>query len=114
MVSSATGRMPTTVASSVIHYAVAKAGIMGLVRQLAVELGPHGINVNAVAPGTTFTPRVERIRTRESLSGIAATIPLGRVAEIEDQVGPIAFLASPDADYLTGVVLDVNGGRIMS
>jgi NAD(P)-dependent dehydrogenase (short-subunit alcohol dehydrogenase family) len=114
MVSSATGRMPTTVASSVIHYAVAKAGIMGLVRQLAVELGPHGVTVNAVAPGTTYTPRVERIRTRESLSGIAATIPLGRVAEVEDQVGPIYFLAGADASYLTGVVLDVNGGRVMS
>jgi 3-oxoacyl-[acyl-carrier protein] reductase len=114
LISSATARMPTTVASSVVHYAVAKAGIMGLVRQLAVELGPYSVTVNGVAPGTTYTPRVERIRTIESLGGIAATVPLGRVATVEDQVGPIMFLASEAAKYVTGAVLDVNGGRIMS
>ena len=113
-ISSATGRMPTMSASSVLHYAVAKAGIMGLVRQLAVELGPFEVTVNAVAPGTTYTPRVQKFRSLESFGEIAASIPLGRVASVDDQVGPIMFLASDAARYLTGVVLDVNGGRIMS
>lgn len=113
MISSATGRMPTMTAQSVSSYAAAKAGVIGFVKQLAVELGPHDITVNAVAPGTTWTQRVEKIRTRESLDTIAAAVPLGRIAEIDDQVGPIVFLLSDASRYMTGCVLDVTGGRIM-
>jgi 3-oxoacyl-[acyl-carrier protein] reductase len=113
LVSSAAGRTPTTAAPGVPHYVAAKAGVIGLVKQMAVELGPFGIIVNSVAPGTTYTPRVARIRSEESFSGIAATVPLGRIATVDDQVGPIIFLASDAARYMTGTTLDVNGGRIM-
>jgi 3-oxoacyl-[acyl-carrier protein] reductase len=113
MISSATGRMPTMAAQSVSSYAAAKAGVIGFVKQLAVEMGPHQITVNAVAPGTTWTQRVQKIRTRESLDSITATVPLGRIAEIDDQVGPILFLLSDASRYMTGCVLDVTGGRIM-
>jgi NAD(P)-dependent dehydrogenase (short-subunit alcohol dehydrogenase family) len=113
MISSGSGRMPTMSAPSVSHYAAAKTGILGLARQLAIELGPYEITVNAVAPGTTRTPRVERIRSEESLAKIAGDIPLGRVASVGDQVGPILFLASDAAGYITGATLDVNGGRLM-
>lgn len=113
MISSATGRMPTLAASSVVHYTAAKAGMIGLVKQLALELGPHGVTVNAVAPGTTWTPRVQRLRSPESFADITATIPLERIADVADQIGPIMFLASEAAAYMTGAVLDVNGGRLM-
>lgn len=112
-VSSASGRTVSPTTPTVGHYAAAKAGLIGLARQLAVELGPFGITVNCVAPGTTLTPRVRRIRSDESLARIAQSVPLGRVAEVDDQVEPILFLTSDAARYITGVTLDVNGGRVM-
>jgi NAD(P)-dependent dehydrogenase (short-subunit alcohol dehydrogenase family) len=113
MISSASGRMPTTVAAGVCYYAASKAGLLGLTRILALELGPYGITVNAVAPGTTYTDRVARFRSIETFDRIAETIPLGRIGTVEDQVGPILFLASPAARYVTGATIDVNGGRLM-
>jgi NAD(P)-dependent dehydrogenase (short-subunit alcohol dehydrogenase family) len=113
MISSASGRMPTTVAAGVCYYAASKAGLLGLTRILALELGPFGVTVNAVAPGTTYTERVSRFRSIETFDAIAETIPLGRISAVEDQIGPILFLASPAAGYITGATLDVNGGRLM-
>lgn len=113
VLSSASGRAPSMATSSVVYYAAGKAALLGLMRQCALELGPHGITVNAVAPGTTYTPRLARFRSRETFEAINRQVPLGRIAEVDDQVGPILFLASDDAGYVNGATLDVNGGRLM-
>jgi NAD(P)-dependent dehydrogenase (short-subunit alcohol dehydrogenase family) len=99
------------------QYASAKAGMLGLTRQLAWDLGPFGITVNAVAPGISLTPRVQSKwddRTQETQAQILDSIPLQRLAEPEEIAAAIAFLASDDASYITGVTLDVNGGSFMS
>ena len=90
-------------------YAASKGGINALTVQLAVELGPHGIRVNAIAPGAT---NVERNLAAEPdyLEKWAPLIPLGRVAEPEDMVGPAVFLASDESAYVTGQLLYVDGG----
>jgi NAD(P)-dependent dehydrogenase (short-subunit alcohol dehydrogenase family) len=98
---------------SAAHYAAAKAGILGFTRHLAYEVGQYGITVNAVAPGTTLTARVRRARTPEDQARIASLIPLGRLGLPEDTAGAVAFLASDDAAYVSGVTLDVNGGKVM-
>lgn len=98
---------------SATHYAAAKAGILGFTRHLAYEVGQHGITVNAVAPGTTLTARVRRVRAPEDQARIASLIPLGRMGRPEDTAAAVAFLASEDAGYITGATLDVNGGKVM-
>ena len=94
-------------------YAAAKGGIIAFTRKLSFELGPYGINVNAIAPSLTLTERIrphwERRSPEEQASEIART-PLRRVAEAADQAKVIAFLASSDADFVTGVTIDVTGG----
>ncbi len=94
-------------------YAAAKAAILGLTRQLAGEWAPHGITVNAVAPGTVATARVLAARTPEATRALAETIPLKRLGEPEDIAAAVLFLASDDARHITGAVLDVNGGQMM-
>ncbi|NIO05651.1 MAG: glucose 1-dehydrogenase [Proteobacteria bacterium] len=99
------------------NYASAKAGIHGLTRQLARELGPFNIMVNAVAPGMTLTERVEKkwlSRAEDYQDRILSMIPLGHLAQPEDIAGPVLFLASNLSDYVTGVTLDVNGGFYMA
>jgi 3-oxoacyl-[acyl-carrier protein] reductase len=110
-VSSEAGRMPVGVTTA--YYAAAKAGVIGLARHLALELGPANVTVNVVAPGTTLTERVAALWDSERQAKIIERTPLGRLARLEDQVGPILFLASPAAQYMTGTTLDVNGGRLM-
>ena len=94
-------------------YAAAKGGIIAFTRKLSFELGPFGINVNAIAPSLTLTERIlphwERRSPEQQASEIART-PLRRVAEAADQARVIAFLASADADFVTGVTIDVTGG----
>ncbi len=93
-------------------YAVAKAGVLNLVRYLAKEWGADGIRVNAVAPGPVDTPMLARLpeATREALR---QSIPLGRLASADDVAGIVAFLCSPQAAYLTGAVLNVSGGLVL-
>jgi NAD(P)-dependent dehydrogenase (short-subunit alcohol dehydrogenase family) len=110
-VSSEAGRAPGWITG--VHYVAAKAGMIGLVRHLALEGGPSGIRANAVAPGTTLTDRVRTLYSDEQEEALATATPLGRLAEVDEQVGPILFLLSDGAAYINGATLDVNGGRLM-
>jgi 3-oxoacyl-[acyl-carrier protein] reductase len=96
------------------HYCAAKAGLTGLVRAMAAELGPHGINVNAVAPGIIETPQTLDPVNSLGAAGIAATAlrqPVRRVGQPEDIANAFVFLASPESSFITGQVLVVDGGR---
>tara|TARA_B100001996_G_C18486328_1_gene525827 strand:- start:5 stop:676 length:672 start_codon:yes stop_codon:yes gene_type:complete len=95
-----------------VHYTSSKAGIIGLTRQLAYELGPKGINVNGVCPSQTLTPMLNESMSEEEQKKLSADIPLRRLATIEDQVGPVVFLCSELSNYINGAILDVNGGQI--
>ena len=99
-----------------VPYATAKAAILGLTRRLAKEVGLDNIRVNAIAPGLFLTDRLtgmfenlSETDRNEVLNGI----PLGRMPEIRECVDPALFLASQESSYMTGAVLDVNGGRFM-
>jgi 3-oxoacyl-[acyl-carrier protein] reductase len=112
--SSIGARQPSPVTGA--PYAAAKAAIGGLTRRLARELGPAGIRVNAIAPGLFLTPRLAArfdamadAERREVLDAI----PLGRMPRLDEVVAPILFLASDAASFITGVTLDVNGGRYL-
>ena len=100
-------------ASSSSAYATAKGGIIALTKKLGQELGPFGITVNAIAPSMTLTerirPRWEKRSSEEQAQEIFRT-PLRRMAEARDQARVICFLASSDADFVTGVTIDVTGG----
>ncbi|NDH60227.1 MAG: SDR family oxidoreductase [Alphaproteobacteria bacterium] len=94
-------------------YAAAKGGIIAFTRKLAYELGPEGINVNAIAPSVTLTERIRPHWEKRSQAAQAEEIertPLRRVAEAVDQANVICFLASSDADFVTGLTIDVTGG----
>jgi NAD(P)-dependent dehydrogenase (short-subunit alcohol dehydrogenase family) len=110
-ISSIAGRGISATSSSA--YATAKGGIIALTKKLALELGPFGITVNAIAPSMTLTerirPRWEQRSSEEQAQEIFRT-PLRRMAEARDQARVICFLASSDADFVTGVTIDVTGG----
>jgi 3-oxoacyl-[acyl-carrier protein] reductase len=95
------------------HYAAAKGGIIAFTRHVAREVAAFGITVNAVAPGTTATPRVLRARTPEATRAIAAAMPMGKLGTPEEIADAILFLASDAARFVTGATLDVNGGQAM-
>src|SRR6266567_1522105 len=100
--------------SSSSAYAAAKGGIIAFTRKLAFELGPWGININAIAPSRTLTERIRPRWNQSSPEDQQAEIdrtPLRRVAEAVDQAKVICFLASSDADFVTGVTIDVTGGN---
>lgn len=96
------------------HYSASKGGIIGFTKSLALELAPYGITVNAVCPGAIDTPQPKaHVASEEEFYAKAKKIPLGRVGQPEDLVGPVAFLASDWSNYVTGQTLLVNGGSIM-
>ena len=96
------------------HYAASKGGIISLVKGLSTELAPHGILVNCVAPGWVDTdmarPVLKRARSRR---WVERQIPLGRVARAEEIAGPILFLASDLATFMTGEIVNINGGSVL-
>jgi NAD(P)-dependent dehydrogenase (short-subunit alcohol dehydrogenase family) len=100
--------------SSSSAYAAAKGGIIAFTRKLAFELGPYGVNINAIAPSLTLSerlrPRWDQTSPEDQQVAIERT-PLRRIAEPADQAKVICFLASSDADFVTGVTIDVTGGN---
>jgi 3-oxoacyl-[acyl-carrier protein] reductase len=95
-----------------VNYAASKAGLIGLTKSLARELASRSITVNAVAPGYIETPMTD-VLNEEQRHAMAANIPLGRVGSPVEIAHAVAFLASDDAAYITGHVLNVNGGMYM-
>lgn len=114
-ISSQAGRSSSELAG--ITYSSAKAGLLGFTRQLARQVGPYGILVNAVAPGIIISgERIEKkwlARSEEERQEMLKAIPLGRLGRPEDVAPVVVFLASEEAGYITGAVIDVNGGRFM-
>jgi len=94
------------------NYAASKAGVAGMTRALARELGSRGITVNCVAPGFIATD-MTRALGEQHTGALLAQIPLGRLGQSEDVAHAVAFLASPQAGYITGIELHVNGGMYM-
>ncbi|HUN68868.1 MAG TPA: 3-oxoacyl-ACP reductase FabG [Burkholderiales bacterium] len=95
------------------NYAAAKAGVVGMAKSLARELGSRNITVNCVAPGFIDTD-MTRALPEEQKNALLAQIPLGRLGQPEDVAAAVAYLASPAAAYVTGTVLHVNGGMYMA
>lgn len=94
------------------HYAATKGGIIALTRALARELGPHGVNVNAVAPGFTRTEHTAGVYRPEDFERAAAGRAIARVEEREDLVGTVMYLCSPASAFVTGQVIVVDGGQV--
>ncbi len=95
-----------------VNYAAAKAGLIALTKELARELAPHGITVNAVAPGYIETDMIEQVPERQ-LQWALKAIPLGRFGSPEEVASAVRFLALPEASYITGQTLVVDGGWVM-
>jgi 3-oxoacyl-[acyl-carrier protein] reductase len=94
------------------NYAAAKAGVAGMTRALAREIGSRGITVNCIAPGFIDTD-MTRVLPEEQRAALTAQIPLGRLGSPDDIAHAVVFLASPNAGYITGTTLHVNGGMYM-
>lgn len=109
-IASSAGKTGGTLAGA--HYSVSKAGVICLAKQLARELGPHGITVNAVAPGRIDTPMIH-VASDEENEAFRLRTPLGRLGTAEDVADAVLFLASGEASFITGEILDVNGGLLI-
>jgi len=100
-----------------VQYAAAKAGVEGLTRQLAYDWGKAGIRVNAVAPTVTLTgDRIKGLweaKTEAEKKKVVADIPLGRLGTMEEVASVVVFLASDESSYITGITIDVSGGRYL-
>ena len=110
------GRFGSLIAGA--SYAAAKGAISSLGRQLAMEYGPYGITVNCICPGVVMTERTRSLwsqrRTSAEREQVLQEIPLRRHCEVDDVAASVAFLASDDASFVTGVTLDLNGGQTMA
>jgi 2-deoxy-D-gluconate 3-dehydrogenase len=107
----------------VSHYNASKGGVLSLTKALALEWGPHKINVNAVAPGSVWTPGTEKTRVAREAKGqgvedllnkFMGRMPLGRPGEPDDIAKVVLFFASAASDYITGTMLLVDGGYLLS
>ena len=98
---------------AVLYYGCSKAGLLGMTRLLARDLGPYGITVNAIAPGTALTPRVKKVRDEESLKQIAERNPMRHLIDPQDVAEAALYLGSEDGRYVTGVTLPVNAGNLI-
>jgi 3-oxoacyl-[acyl-carrier protein] reductase len=107
---SSAARFPT---GAPAPYAAAKAGVIMLTRQVASEVGPHGVRVNCLASHTVLVERVRRFMPEEQQRQMAAAIPLRRLGTPEDVALATLFLASDNSSWITGVTLDVAGGKII-
>jgi len=94
------------------NYAATKAGIIGFSKSVALEVATYGITVNLVAPGFIDTAMTQKL-TESQREALCKMIPMQRIGTIEDIANAVAFLASPDANYITGETLNVNGGMLM-
>jgi 3-oxoacyl-[acyl-carrier protein] reductase len=95
------------------HYAAAKAGVVMLTRHAALEVGPSNVRINCIAPGTSLTERIERTMDADRLQWMADLAPLKRMGTAMESALPALFLLSDSAAWMTGVTLDVSGGRVM-
>lgn len=109
-VSSIAGRHRSIVSG--IHYVTSKAALIGFTRQLAYEVGDWNINVNVVCPSQTKTEMYDATMTEIKEKQLLETIPIKRIGTVEEQVAPIMFLCSDGSSYMTGAMVDVNGGQI--
>lgn len=96
-----------------VHYAASKAGLIGFTKHLAGELGPHGITVNAIAPGRIDTPLMRGVAS-EINESIRRDTPLGRLGTPEDVARAVCFLTSADAAFVSGQTIDVAGGWMIT
>ncbi len=97
---------------SAASYSSTKMALHGLTKNLAIELAPRKINVNAVAPGNVVTPLNDPLYEKFGKDGVRALYPIGRLGEVEDISNAIAFLVSDEADWITGTILSVDGGYL--
>jgi len=95
------------------HYVASKAGVVGLTRAMALELAPHGIRVNAIAPGLTDTAQPRDGHSEAEVQAMARQVPLGKMGEPDDVAAVAVFLVSRDARHVTGQVIHVNGGAYL-
>lgn len=95
------------------HYAATKAGINGFIRSAAIEFAPHRITVNGVEPGNILTEGMKQHRSPEFIRSMQAMVPLGRLGTPRDVANAVLFLASDEAEYVTGTTIVVDGGQIL-
>ena len=110
-ISSSAGRMVSTLGGA--HYTASKAGLLGLTRAAAKELGPFGITVNAICPGMIDTELTREHASNDLLQRLAGSFPIRRLGTAREVADLICFIASDAAGYITGASLDINGGDLM-
>jgi NAD(P)-dependent dehydrogenase (short-subunit alcohol dehydrogenase family) len=111
ILASLAGRATSTLGGA--HYTASKAGVLGLMRHLARELAPDGINVNAINPGIIDTPMVHAHASQEHLQRVVAAIPFQRMGSSEEVADLVVFLASNESSYITGAAIDIHGGELI-
>jgi NAD(P)-dependent dehydrogenase (short-subunit alcohol dehydrogenase family) len=104
----------TTAKMPAAGYSAAKAGVLGLTRDLAAQWGEKGIRVNAILPGTFITEQTEHYSDNYRKAIIKARVPIGRLGELEDAAATVVFLASDASAYITGVAIPVDGGVLLT